>query len=162
MAVTTNSLVEIVNSLYKNDKQNAIKQIKELEKKYYKVVSELFTKDSYHKKGNEVKKAVDLKFPADKIVFSGVGKSDDEINLALQNRIFCFNCESIPEIEVINELAGKLSVIANIALRINPNVKANTHQYITTRLEENKFGINIWEMEEVLSLLNRCCNLKLI
>ena len=112
--------------------------------------------------GNEIKKAIELNFDAGKIVFAGVGKSDDEINYALQQNIFCFNCESIPEIEVINELAKKQNKTAHIALRINPNVDAQTHKYITTGLEENKFGINIHELPEVISVLKHCDNLQLI
>ncbi len=112
--------------------------------------------------GNEVKKAIELNFGADKIVFAGVGKSDDEINYALQQNIFCFNCESIPEIEVINELAKQQNKVAKIALRINPNVDAQTHKYITTGLEENKFGINLHELTEVLEILKQCKHLKLI
>ena len=112
--------------------------------------------------GNEVKKAVELGFGAGKIVFAGVGKSDDEINYALQQNIFCFNCESIPEIEVINELAKQQNKVAQIALRINPNIDAQTHKYITTGLEENKFGINFHELTDVLGVLKNCTNLKLI
>jgi diaminopimelate decarboxylase len=112
--------------------------------------------------GNEVKKAIDCNYSPEQIVFAGVGKSDEEINIALDHNIFCFNCESIPELEVINELALAKNKTAQIALRINPNVNANTHHYITTGLEENKFGINMWELEDVLSTLNNCNNLKLI
>ncbi|NQX97701.1 MAG: diaminopimelate decarboxylase, partial [Flavobacteriales bacterium] len=93
--------------------------------------------------GNEIKKAIECNYTSEQIVFAGVGKTDEEINIALENDIFCFNCESIPELEVINELAAAKNKIAQIALRINPNVNANTHAYITTGLEENKFGINI-------------------
>src|ERR1035437_2341379 len=112
--------------------------------------------------GNEVKKAVECNFTNDKIVFAGVGKSDDEINYALQQNIFCFNCESVPEIEVIDALAKAQNKKANIALRINPNVDANTHKYITTGLEENKFGINLHELPEVLNVLKKCAHLNLI
>lgn len=112
--------------------------------------------------GNEVKKSLEIGFQADKIVFAGVGKNDDEINYALQQDIFCFNCESIPEMEVINSLAKQQNKIAQIALRINPNVDAQTHKYITTGLEENKFGINFHELPDVLELLKKCSNLKLI
>src|ERR1700744_6197850 len=112
--------------------------------------------------GNEVKKAIEIGFDANNIVFAGVGKSDDEINYALQQNIFCFNCESIPELEVINELAKQQSKTAQIALRINPNVDAQTHKYITTGLEENKFGINLHELPEVLNVLKKCTHLKLI
>ncbi len=112
--------------------------------------------------GNEVLRATECGFDSDRIVFAGVGKTDEEINIGLDNNIFCFNCESIPELEVINELAEKKNTIARVALRINPNVNANTHKYITTGLEENKFGINIWELEDVLTALENCKHLKLI
>ncbi len=112
--------------------------------------------------GNEITRASTCGFPSDKIVFAGVGKSDDEINIGLENDIFCFNCESIQELEVINQLAQQQNKIANIALRINPNVEANTHHYITTGLEENKFGINRWELEDVLTILKTLNNIKLI
>ncbi len=112
--------------------------------------------------GNEIKKAIECKFDPNHIVFAGVGKSDAEINIALDYSIFCFNCESLQEMEVINELAKAKGTIANIALRINPNVNANTHKYITTGLEENKFGINLWELESVTTALKELKNLKLI
>lgn len=112
--------------------------------------------------GNEVKKAIEIGFLPEHIVFAGVGKSDAEINFALDSAIFCFNCESAQELEVINELAAKKSKTAKIALRINPNVDANTHHYITTGLEENKFGINMWEMEAVVKLLETLKNIQLI
>ncbi len=112
--------------------------------------------------GNEVKKAVECKFDSKDIVFAGVGKSDQEINYALDHSIFCFNCESLQEMEVINQLAFAKNKTANIALRINPNVNANTHKYITTGLEENKFGINVWELDAVAEALKTLPNLKLI
>jgi len=112
--------------------------------------------------GNEVKKAIECDFKPGHIVFAGVGKSDSEINYALDNNIFCFNCESLQELEVINELAAAKNKRAGIALRINPNVNANTHKYITTGLEENKFGINIWELETVVDALKEFKNLQLI
>lgn len=112
--------------------------------------------------GNEVRKAVETGFPSSHIVFAGVGKSDEEINYALDKDIFCFNCESIQEIEVINELAERKGKKAGIALRINPNVNANTHHYITTGLEENKFGINLWELDSVMSTLKVLDHVQLI
>ena len=112
--------------------------------------------------GNEVKCAIENGFKNTDIVFAGVGKSDDEINYALEQNIFCFNCESIQELEVINELAGLKNKIAQIALRINPNVDAYTHKYITTGLEENKFGINPYEFETVIEKLKNLTHLKLI
>ena len=112
--------------------------------------------------GNEIKRSIETGFSADKIVYAGVGKSDREIELALETGIFCFNCESIPEIEVINRIAKSKNKVADIALRINPNVNANTHHYITTGIAENKFGINPWEFDEILSLLEESKNLNLI
>jgi len=112
--------------------------------------------------GNEVQKAVDLGFNPKEIAFAGVGKSDFEINLALDYDIFSFNCESAQEIEVIDEFAEKKGKIAQIALRINPNVNANTHHYITTGLEENKFGINRWEFDKIIELLKSKKNIKLL
>jgi diaminopimelate decarboxylase len=112
--------------------------------------------------GNEVKCAVENGFEVSKIVFAGVGKSDDEINYALDQNIFCFNCESLQELEVINELASLKNKTACIALRINPNVDAHTHKYITTGLEENKFGINPYEFESVIETLKGLHHIKLI
>ena len=109
--------------------------------------------------GNEVKRAVESGFDKSKIVFAGVGKSDKEINYSLEKNIFCFNAESIPELQVINRLAGIKNLKANIALRINPNVDAYTHKYITTGLEENKFGINPYEFDMVLEELKKLSHL---
>jgi diaminopimelate decarboxylase len=111
--------------------------------------------------GNEITRSLETGFSADKIVYAGVGKSDREIITALEAGIFCFNCESIPEIELINELAEQTNKVARIAIRINPNVNANTHHYITTGIEENKFGINRWEFDSVLETLEKSENIKL-
>jgi diaminopimelate decarboxylase len=112
--------------------------------------------------GGEVKKAIESGFKKEKIVFAGVGKSDSEINYALEHDIFSFNVESIQELEVINELAAAKGKIASVAIRINPNVDAHTHHYITTGLDENKFGINAWDLPTVAETLKRCSNLKFI
>lgn len=112
--------------------------------------------------GNEVLKAIEVGFSPNSIAFAGVGKTDREINIGLDNDIFCFNCESIQEIEVISQLAKTKNKVANIALRINPNVNANTHKYITTGLEENKFGINIWELDFIVERLKELESVKLI
>ncbi|HQS50782.1 MAG TPA: diaminopimelate decarboxylase [Daejeonella sp.] len=112
--------------------------------------------------GNEVKKAIEIGFDPGKVVFAGVGKSDREINEALDNNIYCFNVESVQELGVINELALKQGKLARVAIRINPNVDAHTHQYITTGLEENKFGVNQWELPACVEELKRCSNLELI
>lgn len=112
--------------------------------------------------GNEVRTAISAGFDQSKVVFAGVGKTDKEINMALAADIFCFNVESLQEIEVINELAKAQNKIAKIALRLNPNVNANTHHYITTGLAENKFGINFWELETVIDLIKNSLNIDLI
>ncbi|UKJ05964.1 diaminopimelate decarboxylase [Solitalea lacus] len=112
--------------------------------------------------GGEVKKAIECGFTNDKVVFAGVGKSDPEINYALDQDIFCFNVESIQELEIINELALQKGKTAKVALRINPNVNAYTHKYITTGLEENKFGINQWEFEKVAAAIKILSNIECI
>lgn len=112
--------------------------------------------------GNEVKKAIEVGFKSSHVAFAGVGKSDEEINIGLKHDIFCFNCESPQELEVINELAVKQNKKARVALRINPNVNAHTHHYITTGLEENKFGINMSDMPAVIELIKKLNNIELI
>lgn len=112
--------------------------------------------------GNEILRALDNGFPASKIVFAGVGKTDKEIQIGLDNNIFCFNVESLPEMEAIDELASKSGKIAQIAIRINPNVDANTHKYITTGLEENKFGLNESDLPKAISFISNSKNIKLI
>ena len=97
--------------------------------------------------GGEIAAAVKAGFPGNKIVYAGVGKSDWEINLGLDNGIFCFNVESIPELEIINELAAKKNKVAQVCFRINPDVGAHTHANITTGLAENKFGIAMRDMK---------------
>ena len=112
--------------------------------------------------GNEINKAVAHGFSPDEIAFAGVGKTDREIEVGLDNAIFCFNCESIQEIEVINEIATREGKVADIALRVNPNVDANTHRYITTGTTENKFGILVAEIAAVVKLIQSCKNVNLI
>lgn len=112
--------------------------------------------------GNEVKKAIEIGFEPGKVVFAGVGKSDREINDALDRDIFCFNVESIQEISIINHLASKKTKRTKVAIRINPNVDAHTHQYITTGLEENKFGINQWQLNDCIKVLKQSSQLDFI
>lgn len=102
--------------------------------------------------GGEIQAALHAGFPADKIVYAGVGKSDWEIELGLDAGIFAFNVESEPELEVINQLAIAKGTKARIALRINPNVGAHTHANITTGLTENKFGIDMQDMERLIDM----------
>ena len=100
--------------------------------------------------GGEIEASIKAGFPNGKIVYAGVGKSDWEINLGLDLDIFCFNVESIPELEVINELAAAKGKVARVAFRLNPNVGAHTHANITTGLAENKFGIAMRDMIPVI------------
>lgn len=106
--------------------------------------------------GGEVQRAIEVGFEPSSIVFAGVGKADWEIRLALKAGIGCFNVESMPELEVINELALEAGVVARVALRINPNVDAHTHAKITTGLNENKFGL---AMEDMLPAIRRASEL---
>ena len=112
--------------------------------------------------GGEIERSLDTGFPASKIVFAGVGKSDWEINLGLDNDIFCFNVESEPELEVINELAKAKGKIASIAFRINPNIGAHTHANITTGLAENKFGIAMKDMEHIIQKAEQLCHIRVL
>jgi len=107
--------------------------------------------------GNEILHALSNGFKSEDIVYAGVGKSDKEIDMALENDIGYFNCESLPEIEVINERAELKNTTARIALRVNPGIKANTHHYITTGVEENKFGIN---KSDLIQVIHACKALK--
>ena len=100
--------------------------------------------------GGEIQAAINAGFPASKIVYAGVGKSDWEINLGLDKGIYCFNVESTAELEVIEELAAAKNTTAQVCLRINPNVGAHTHANITTGLAENKFGIAMEDMVDVI------------
>ena len=112
--------------------------------------------------GGEVQRAVETGFPASKIVFSGVGKSDWEIRLALQHDILCFNVESAAELAVIDEIAASEKKIARICLRINPDVEAHTHTHIVTGLAENKFGIALEDMMAVINQAQVSPNLQLL
>ena len=103
--------------------------------------------------GNEVKYAVKSGFARSSIVFAGVGKSDKEISDALDLGIGCFNVESLMEMQVIDALAASKGVRANVSLRINPNIDAHTHRYVTTGLYENKFGISRHEFEAAIDIL---------
>lgn len=112
--------------------------------------------------GGEIQASLNAGFSPDKIVFAGVGKSDKEIKLGLEKNIYCFNVESIPELEVINQLAAECGKVAPVALRINPNVGAHTHANITTGLAENKFGIAMSDMENVINEAAAMANVKFV
>ena len=112
--------------------------------------------------GGEIEASIKAGFPNNKIVYAGVGKADWEINLGLDNDIFCFNVESIPELEVINELAAAKGKVARVAFRLNPNVGAHTHANITTGLAENKFGIDMRDMLDVIEEAEKMANVKFV
>ena len=112
--------------------------------------------------GGEIQRCIEAGFPSSKIVYAGVGKSDWEINLGLDKNIFCFNVESVAELEIINELAAAKGKVASVCLRINPNVGAHTHANITTGLAENKFGIAMSDMLGAIEAANAMSNVKFI
>jgi diaminopimelate decarboxylase len=103
--------------------------------------------------GKEIERAIEAGFKPEQIAFAGVGKTDEEINTGLKHDIFSFNCESIQELEVLNGLAKKAGKMANVSIRLNPNVEAKTHKYITTGLNENKFGINPEHLGRLFEML---------
>lgn len=112
--------------------------------------------------GNEVRAAIECGIPSSEVVFAGVGKSDSEINYALEQKIFSFNCESREELEVLNELAEKKGCTANIALRVNPDVDPKTHAHISTGKADNKFGISYTEVDEVVAQIDKLQNINIV
>lgn len=104
--------------------------------------------------GGEIQAALAAGFPASKIVYAGVGKSDWEIELGIDQNIACFNVESLPELEIISEIAKRKGKVAKVAIRINPNIDAHTHEKITTGRKENKFGIAMEEMMDTIRFAN--------
>lgn len=112
--------------------------------------------------GGEIKAALDAGFPANEIVYAGVGKGDWEINLGLDTDIFCFNVESVAELEIINELAAAKCKTARVAFRVNPDVGAHTHANITTGLAENKFGIALDDLIPTIERAHKMANIEFI
>ena len=112
--------------------------------------------------GGEIKAALNAGFPANEIVYAGVGKGDWEINLGLDADIFCFNVESVAELEIINELAAAKSKTARVAFRVNPDVGAHTHANITTGLAENKFGIALDDLIPTIERAHKMANIEFI
>src|SRR6185369_727319 len=106
--------------------------------------------------GGELFKARKAGVAADKIIYAGVGKTDEEIRYALEEGIRYFNVESLPEIEAINEVATKARKMAPIAIRFNPDVDPHTHHYITTGKKETKFGIDLGDLKKVMETVRRC------
>lgn len=101
--------------------------------------------------GGEIRLALETGFTPEQIVFAGVGKTDEEIILALEAGIGCFNVESVAELQVIDEIAGAMGTTARVALRVNPDIDPHTHEYITTGLAENKFGISLGQLDDAIS-----------
>lgn len=112
--------------------------------------------------GGEIKLAIESGFDPSKIVFAGVAKSDEEILYALKANILCFNVESIEELSIIDTICNSSGYHANVCLRINPNIDAHTHKYITTGLDENKFGIGIPQLPDALIKLKSLSHISLI
>ncbi len=112
--------------------------------------------------GGEISRALECGFAPATIVYAGVGKSDREIKLALEAGIACFNVESRQELEIIASLASEAGVKAKVALRVNPNIDAHTHAYITTGLSENKFGISREQLDSVVEFCRSLSSVELI
>ncbi|MBS7325315.1 MAG: diaminopimelate decarboxylase [Thiopseudomonas sp.] len=111
--------------------------------------------------GGELQRVLAAGGEAGKVVFSGVGKSRDEMRMALQAGVYCFNVESASELERLQQVAAELGVQAPISLRVNPDVDAGTHPYISTGLKENKFGIAIEDAEDVYLRAARLPNIRI-
>lgn len=109
--------------------------------------------------GGELYRALRAGFDPQKIVYAGVGKTAEEIEFALKSNIYMFNVEAMPEAELINQIATRLNKKAKIAVRINPDVDAHTHDYVTTGKKENKFGIDYHEAPEFYRTLKTMPNL---
>ncbi|MDQ5920517.1 MAG: diaminopimelate decarboxylase [Pseudomonadota bacterium] len=112
--------------------------------------------------GGEIEHALDHGFLTQQIVFAGVGKQDWEIELGLNVGIYAFNCESIQEVTIINNLAGRLGKQAKIMLRVNPDIDARTHKHISTGMYDNKFGITFDDVLTVIQDLKNLTNIQLV
>ena len=108
---------------------------------------------------NEIIKAIDSGFDSKKIVFAGVGKTEKEIELAIQKNIYLFNCESIQEIELIDKISCKMKKKCNLAIRLNPNIDSMTHEYIKTGIYDSKFGIQIKDLSLLIEKINNLKNI---
>ena len=111
--------------------------------------------------GGELRACLESGFPAGRIVFSGVGKTDEEIGNGVAAGILAFNAESEREMEKIDAEAGRQRKIARVALRVNPDIDAKTHPYISTGLKHNKFGVDIGLAREIFGRSRRLANLKM-
>ena len=97
-----------------------------------------------------------------KIVFSGVGKSEEELELAIRSKVFCINVESISELFTLNKVSKKNKVLTPISIRINPDIDPKTHPYISTGLKDNKFGLSLSQAKEAYKIAAELTNLKII
>jgi len=111
--------------------------------------------------GEEINKSLKCKINPKKIVFAGVGKTKDEIILAIKKKIYLFNCESFDEIKLIDKISNELNVITEIAIRLNPNIDSRTHKYIKTGMFDTKFGIQIDSLSEILEKIKTLKNINL-
>ena len=111
--------------------------------------------------GNEISAALSGGFNPKGIVFAGVGKTDEEIELAIARGIYCIHCESVQELMTIQKIASAMQTTANVALRVNPNVDAHTHKHITTGTMANKFGLTVEEARRIIKNSDRYSNLNL-
>ena len=111
--------------------------------------------------GEEINKSLKCKINPKKIVFAGVGKTKDEIILAIKKKIYLFNCESYDEIKLIDKISNELNVITEIAIRLNPNIDSRTHKYIKTGMFDTKFGIQIDSLSEILEKIKTLKNINL-
>ncbi len=111
--------------------------------------------------GNEILAALKAGFDPGKMAYAGVGKTDREIEIGIDNDIFCFNVESEPEMEVINEIAARKGKTVGVAIRVNPDIDAHTHRYITTGTSADKFGIDLPMLDEAVDLAMKLPNLHL-
>ena len=100
--------------------------------------------------GNEIRTAIECGFRPENIYYAGVGKTDEEILTGIDAGIGCFNIESLEEIDILSKLASERGKYVTVALRVNPNIDAHTHEYITTGLKENKFGIDLRVLEDAI------------
>ena len=112
--------------------------------------------------GNEIKKAIEVGFKPKDIVFAGVGKTDSEIKLSIDNNISYLNCESPQEIDVINNFSSKVDKVTKISIRINPNIKTDTHKNIQTGHKSNKFGIDLNDLNEIIDHAKKLNNIEVI
>ena len=112
--------------------------------------------------GGEISAALEAGFPATSVFYAGVGKTDEEIKLGIEAGIGCFNVESVEELEVISSIGAEMGKKVPVALRVNPNIDAHTHEYITTGLEENKFGIDLRRLDDAVDKAVKSPNIDLV